>query len=94
MSEVQARLLGGSSVGTTFLSGNTNIPLGGSDNVVEVVLQVPPFEVEASDTQQRAITFTMNSPAWITEAALQASVVEDAAIEAAVTAVVTVEPRS
>ncbi len=94
LSEVRAGLNGGSSIGTTFLAGYTEVPLGGNDELVEVVLQVPPFDVEASDSQQRAITITMNSPAWMTEAALQALVVDDAAIVAAVTALVTVEPRS
>jgi hypothetical protein len=94
MSDVRARLDFGSSIGTTFLSGSAEVPLGGSDDFVEVVLQVPGFDVEASELQRRSVTFTVNSSAWMTEAALQALLVEDAPIEAAVTAVVTIELRS
>jgi hypothetical protein len=93
MSGVRARLNGGSSVGNTFLSGNTEIPLGGSDDLVEVTLQIR-FEVVAGESQRRFITFTMNSSSWMTEAALQASMVDDVPIEAAVTAAVTVESGS
>lgn len=93
MSGVRARLNGGSSIGNTFLTGNTEVPLGGSDDFVEVTLQIR-FDVVAGESQRRFITFNMNSSNWMTEAALQASVVDDAAIEAAVTASVTVESSS
>ncbi len=94
LSGVLARLNGGSVIGNTFLSGNTDVPLGGSDQLVEVVVPVTGFSLVASQSEQRSITLTMNSATWMTEAALQAQVVEDDAIQAAVTAAVTVEPRS
>lgn len=94
LSGVRARLIGGSVVGTTFLAGNLDLPLGGGDDTVVIVVDVPRFTVEASDSEHRSITFTMNSAAWITESAVQAVAVDDAAIESAVTATVTVEAGS
>lgn len=93
LSGAQARLNGGSSIGTTFLAGNLDIPLGGTDDEVVIVVQVPQFDVKASGTVRHSITFTLHSAAWITEAAVQALTVDDAAIQAAVTAVITVDPR-
>ncbi len=88
---VDAELKAGSIIGTTTLTGDVVIPLGGSDRRVEIVKQVAPFGVDSDDGVRRGIIFLLNSRIWITEPSLQLGLVEDAAIQSAVTALTRVE---
>ena len=90
---VTVRLLAGSTVGGTILENDVTIALGGSDDRVEVVVVVPDFTVEADPGVQRTIIFELSSQVWLTTAALQAGRVEDAEIQAAMTATTQVDPR-
>ncbi|NIM52930.1 MAG: hypothetical protein GTO22_27450 [Gemmatimonadales bacterium] len=91
---VSAELLAGSTVGTTTLQSDVSIALGGSDHGVEVITQVGGFQVLADTTVRRSIILDLHSDQWITEAAVASQVVEDAAIQGAVTVTTRSEPRS
>lgn len=91
---VAAELNAGSMIGTTTLTSDRVIPLGGADGRVEIIKVVAPFSVVSDPGTRRSILFLLNSRLWITEASLQQGVVEDAAIQSAVTAVTRVEARS
>ena len=91
-SGVSANLGAGSTVGSTTLSSDAIIPLGGSDQEALIEKSVS-FEVPSDMTLRRTIVFTLNSASWITESSLVAGVVEDAALESAVQVTTRVEPR-
>ncbi|MFN0179087.1 MAG: hypothetical protein ACKVZ0_09825 [Gemmatimonadales bacterium] len=90
---VTARLTSGSVIGGTTLTSNVNLPLGGADQRVEVVVAVPAFTVDADAGIQRTIAFELRSYLWITAAALQAGTVTDATIQGAVVATTRVDNR-
>ena len=90
---VSARLARGSVVGGTTLASDTTIILGGSDERVEISVPVSTFAVEANAGVRRVIVFDLRSQQWLTAAALQAGRVEDAALQAAVTATTRAENR-
>jgi hypothetical protein len=83
---VSARLARGSVVGGTTLASDATIVLGGSDGRVEMSVPVSTFSVDADAGVRRVIVFDLRSQQWLTAAALQAGRVEDAALQAAVTA--------
>jgi len=91
---VSAELPAGATVGGTTLSAPATIDVGGSDQQVEITKQVLSFQVLADTTVRRTILFNLQSEDWITESSLTAGVVEDAAIQSAVTATTRSEPRS
>jgi len=80
---VTARLAAGSSIGGLTLTTETSIVLGGSDESIVIEAQVPPFTVRADASARTEILFDLNSESWITQAAVQAGVVADAAVESA-----------
>jgi len=91
---VSARIARGSVVGGTTLANDTTLVLGGSDERVEMNVPVSTFSVEADARVRRVIVFDLRSQQWLTAAALQAGRVEDAALQAAVTATTRVENRN
>ncbi len=90
---VTARLKTGSVVAGTTLTSDIDLPLGGSDQRVEIVVIVPTFNVDLDASVQRTILFNLRSSLWLTPAALQAGTVADAALQAAIIATTRVEPR-
>ncbi len=88
---VGAELKAGSIIGNTTLASDVLVGLGGADRRVEIDKQVAPFSVLGDDAVRSSILFLLNSRLWITEASLQQGVVEDAAIQGAVTAVTRVD---
>jgi len=91
---VTAELPAGTTVGTTTLTADESIDIGGSDQRVEIVKQVSGFQVLADTTVRRTILFDLRSALWITEVSLAAGVVEDAVIQGAVVASTISEPRT
>jgi hypothetical protein len=90
---VIARIARGSVVGGTTLTNDASITLGGADQRAEVIVSVNSFSVEADPRVRRVITFELRSQQWLTSGALQSGWVEDAALEAAITATTRVESR-
>lgn len=90
---VTARVLSGSTIQGTTITADVNVPLGGSDGRVEVVIPVPGFTVDADPQSQRTIVFDLRSTLWLTLAAIQAGAVLDAALQGAVLATTRVDPR-
>jgi len=90
---VVARLLAGSTIGGASLANDTNLPLGGSDGRVEIIVPVPAFEVTSDPAVQRTVLFDLRSSLWITPAAVQAGSIGDAALQGAVLATTRVDPR-
>lgn len=90
---VTARLISGSNVGGVVLTNDVTISLGGSDQFVELIVPVAAFTVDADPTTRRTILFELRSALWLTPAALQTLVVEDAALQGAVLASTSVDPR-
>jgi hypothetical protein len=89
----KAKLLAGSRIGTTTLTSDTDIDLGGSDGSIVIEKQVPGFTVTADADTRTVITFDLNSEIWLTAGALTARLVEDATLASAATAAVTTEAR-
>jgi len=90
---VSARIARGSVVAGTTLASDTTIVLGGSDERVEMSVPVSTFTVAADARVRHVIVFDLRSQQWLTAAALQAGRVEDAALQAAVTATTRAENR-
>lgn len=90
---VTARIARGSIVGGTTLTGDTTVGLGGADERAEMIVPVSTFSVEADSSVRRVIVFELHSQQWLTSAAVQSGRVEDAALQAAVTAVTRAESR-
>lgn len=88
-SGVEARLDAGSTFGGLTLTTQVNVSLGGSDAQVMIEKSVPSFEVRAEAGAVTIVRFELNAEAWLTEQTVGAEVVEDAEIQAAVTARVT-----
>jgi hypothetical protein len=89
---VTARINRGSVIGGSSLSSDATIALGGSDRRAELIVSVAAFAVEPN-SPTRTILFDLRSAQWLTAAALQSGRVEDAALQAAVTATTRVENR-
>lgn len=71
----------------------SHLSLGGADQRAEIVIPVDGFVLEANASARRVIVFDLRSPQWLTPTALQAGTVEDAALQAAITANTRLEPR-
>jgi hypothetical protein len=82
---VTARIPQGTRVGGTVVASDATLALGGSDGRVELIVSVSSFTV-APDRPVRRVVFDLHSARWLTPGALQAGRVEDAAMQAAVTA--------
>jgi hypothetical protein len=83
---VTARIARGSVIGGTTLTADATLPLGGSDERVELIVPVNTFSVQPDSTIRRVIVFELRSQQWLTAQALQSGRVEDASMQAAVTA--------
>jgi hypothetical protein len=90
---VTARISRGSVVEGTPLAGDATIVLGGSDQRVELTVPVSTFAVEANAPVRHVVVFDLRSQQWLTASSLQAGRVEDAALQAAVTATIRAENR-
>jgi hypothetical protein len=90
---VVARLKSGSVVGGTTLTSDVDLPLGGADQRVELVVPVPAFDVVVDPASRRTLLFELRSHFWLTAAALQAGTVTDAALQGAVLATTRLDPR-
>jgi hypothetical protein len=90
---VTARITRGSAIGGTILSNDITLTLGGSDQRAEISVPVDSFSVEPSASVRRVIVFDLRSHQWLTAASLQSGVVEDAGLQAAVTAATRTENR-
>ena len=90
--DAQARLDAGSVFGGTTLANSMDVDLGGSDDSVEVVKPLN-FTVVESTTTRTSLVFRLNSEDWLTEAAVNAGVVEDAPMQN-ITVVARSEPTS
>ena len=90
---VSARITRGSIIGGTPLSNDVTLTLGGGDQRVEMSASVDAFSVEPSASVRRVIVFELRSQQWLTAEALQSGVVQDAALQAAVTATTRTENR-
>lgn len=90
---VSARVALGSVVGGTTVTSDTTIILGGSDERVEIAVNVSTFTVLADASVRRVVVFDLRSQQWLTVSAVQSGRVEDAALQAAVTASTHVENR-
>ena len=86
LSGVTVLLQSGSTIGGVVLSNDVTLQLGGSDGQVEISKLIPSFSVQNADGLRTTITFDLRSHFWITPTALQAGVVEDAALQGAVIA--------
>jgi hypothetical protein len=89
---VSARITRGSVIGGTPLPSDATIILGGSDGRAELRIAVDSFTVEANSAK-RTILFDLHSPQWLTSASLLAGRIEDAALQAALTATTRAESR-
>jgi hypothetical protein len=78
-SNVSADLDAGSVVGTTTLDNGASIAVGGSDEQAEMVKPLN-FSVVEDTAVRTSLTFRFNSEDWLTEDALTAGFVEDAAL--------------
>lgn len=90
---VTARVARGSVIGGSALANDATITLGGSDGRAELIVDVATFQVEADASIRRVVEFDMRSPLWLTASAVQAGRVEDAALQAAITATTRSETR-
>jgi hypothetical protein len=90
---VTATILRGSSFGGTTLSSDATFWLGGSDHQVELSVTVSRFSVEDDPSMIRVILFELNSESWLTSSVAQSGQVEDAALQAAIIARTSLEPR-
>jgi hypothetical protein len=90
---VTARIARGSVVAGTTLTSDATVSLGGSDQRAELIVDVGAFQVEADASIRRVVEFDVRSALWLTSGALQAGRVEDAALQAAVTATTRTEAR-
>jgi hypothetical protein len=88
---VTARIARGSVIGGTTLTADVNLPLGGSDERVELIVSVDTFSVQPDSSIRRVIVFELRSQQWLTAQALQSNRVDDAAMQAAVTAITRAE---
>jgi hypothetical protein len=90
---VTARITRGSIIGGTTLSNDVTLTLGGSDQRADISVPVDSFVVEPSASVRRVIVFDLRSQQWLTAAALQSGLVEDAALQSALTAATRTETR-
>ena len=90
---VTATIARGSGFGGITLSSDATIRLGGSDHYVELQESVVPFSLAGDPSVRRVILFELNSQQWLTSSAAQFGQVEDAALQAAVSASTMLEPR-
>jgi hypothetical protein len=86
MQGVTARIARGSVIGGATLSADVTLPLGGSDERVELIVPVDTFSVQPDSSTRRVIVFELRSQQWLTAQALQSGRIDDAAMQAVVTA--------
>jgi hypothetical protein len=86
MQGVTARIARGSVIGGATLNADATLPLGGSDERVELIVPVDTFSVQPDSSTRRVIVFELRSQQWLTAQALQSGRVDDAAMQAVVTA--------
>jgi len=79
-----ANLSAGSVVGGVTLSSSVSLTLGGSDDRVEIDVDVPAFTVSASG--EAAVHVNLRSESWVNENNAGAQMVTDAEMQAAATA--------
>jgi hypothetical protein len=90
---VTATIARGSVIGATTLTSDTTIRLGGSDQQVALSVPLSRFSLEDDPSVTRIVIFDLHSPQWLTSSAVQSGQVEDAALQAAVSASTLLEPR-
>ena len=90
---VTAFIARGSSFGGTTLGSDASFRLGGSDHYVEIPVSVTRFSLEDDPSAKRVILFEMNSVAWLTSTVAQSGQVEDAALQATISARTSLESR-
>ena len=78
---------------TARLADDVSLPLGGSDHRVEFSVPVDSFLVQSDESLKRVIVFELQSHRWLTLSTLQSGGVEDAPLQAAVTASIRLENR-
>ena len=93
LQDVTARVASGSSIGGTTLTSDRTITLGGSNQRVDLAISVSSFDVGDDPAIRRRIVFDLRSAQWLTSNVVQSGVVDDAALQSAVTASTVVEPR-
>lgn len=93
MQGVTATIERGSSFGGTTFSSDPTFRLGGSDHHVELPVTVSRFSLEESPSVKRVIVFELSSERWLTSSVAQSGQVEDAALQAAISARTSLEPR-
>jgi hypothetical protein len=89
---VSANVASGSRVSGITLNSDATVRLGGSDHYVE--LRYPArFTLSDDPAVRQVVVFQLNSQAWLTSSAVQSGQVEDAALQAAIGATTSIEPR-
>ena len=86
MDDIDVKVDVGSQIGQTTLESDASAIVASDDDLV-IEVTVPVFTVSEAGTV--TVAFELNSEQWLTIASLDAGVVTDAAVSAAVTAAVT-----
>jgi hypothetical protein len=89
---VTARLASGSVVSGTTLVSDANVVLGGADQRAEITAPIS-ITIDANTLVRHTVIFDLRSQLWLTLGAVQAGRVEDAPLQAAITASARVDPR-
>ncbi|HXV85895.1 MAG TPA: DUF4382 domain-containing protein [Gemmatimonadales bacterium] len=84
----EARLNVGSTFGGLVLQTQLNVVLGGSDQRVVIDQTVPSFEVKGKVGAVTVIRLELNAEAWLTESSVQALMVQDTALQTALSVAV------
>ncbi len=90
---VTAHLKAGSGFGGITLSSDAAIRLGGSDHEVELPVAVSRFSLGDDPSVTRVIVFELHSQQWLTAGVAQSGQVEDAALQAAISATTSIAPH-
>ena len=90
---VTARVARGSVVGGITLANDATVTLGGSDQRVELTASVDSFALRDDPSTRRVVVFDLRSAVWLSGAVVQAGLVEDSTLQAAVSASTRTESR-
>ena len=90
---VTANIARGSGFGGITLGSDAAIRLGGSDHFVELLVPVTRFSLGDDSSVIRVIVLQVNSQQWLTRSVAESGQVEDAALQAAISASTSLEPR-
>ena len=90
---VTATIARGSGFGGITLGSDATIRLGGSDHSVELPAVVSRFSLVDDPSSRRVIVFELNSQQWLTSSVAQSGQVEDTALQGAISARTSLEPR-